>query len=127
MIIATTLPSLNIFAVMMSEKKGHTKIAANLSIGDRRGVSQSLANPLADLSPKELASYAGEFCAEHDITEDGDVRAFCLGAQIAGSERGWRSVEGLTGGEKAVLEREEESKWTNPKVLYLIVFSKFVP
>ena len=50
------------------------------------------------------------------------MRAFRLGAQLAGAEN-WRAVEGMTDEERAVLEKEEKSKWTNPKKLYLVVLS----
>lgn len=91
---------------------------------DTRTLSQKLANPLAGLSPARLIELADKFCADHGFTGPDDARIFRLGAQIAGNDNRWSSVEGLTDEEIRVLKQEEENKWANPKMLFLVVLSK---
>ncbi|SPO03412.1 related to myo-inositol transport protein ITR1 [Cephalotrichum gorgonifer] len=91
-------------------------------IGTSRPVASSrLENPLAGLVPEQLQEHADVFCAKHAISDEEDVRAFRLGAQMAGTEGAWESVPGLTDEERSVLKTEKESKWTNPRMLYLVV------
>src|SRR5690554_786700 len=83
-------------------------------------------NPLSDRSTAQLIQLADDFCARNSIADDEDVRAFRLGAQMAGSDTLWETVAGLTDEERSVLKKEQESKWTNPKALYLVVVSTFI-
>ncbi|MBE3045489.1 hypothetical protein IMZ48_23675 [Candidatus Bathyarchaeota archaeon] len=108
------------------EKAGATEVEKaegnDLPDNNPQTLSKKLANPLAGFTPEQLSNQGETFCAQHGITDDKDVRAFRLGAQLAGAED-WRTVEGMTDEERAVLEKEEKSKWTNPKKLYLVVLS----
>ena len=112
---------------MSSDKSNDIGAAAQATINNPRSLSQKLANPLAGLSPAQLSELAEEFCTERGITDEADVRVFHLGAQVAGSNSGWGTVEGLTDRERRVLRKEEENKWSNPKMLYLVVLSTFYP
>lgn len=103
---------------MDSEKSNGTQ-------GGALAAQRKLASPLAGLSPSQLAALADAFCAEHGITGAEDRRVFRLGAQVAGAEGRWEGVEGLWEEEKAALKKEEENKWANPKMLYLVVVSEF--
>ena len=113
------------YAAMESVKSDDIGAVAHLSPDHPRSLSRKLANPLAGLSPTQLSVLADDFCAERDIADESDVRAFRLGAQIAGSDSGWESVEGLTDMERRALWREQRNKWSNPRMLYLVVFSMF--
>ena len=94
--------------------------------GGALAAQRKLASPLAGLSASHLASLGDAFCREHGITGAEDRRAFQLGAQVAGSDGKWEGVEGLSEEERAALRKEEENKWANPKMLYLVVVSKFI-
>ena len=107
---------------MESEKSDEIRDATELTPNELQGLSQKLANPLAGLTLEQLSNLGDAFSAEHGITGDDDVRNFRIGAQLAASEE-WEKLEGLTDKEREVLRREEESKWTNPWKLYLVVFS----
>lgn len=51
----------------------------------RLEASAKLENPLAGLSPNELAQRGENFCKQHGFTNEDDIRAFRLGAMIAGN------------------------------------------
>lgn len=87
----------------------------------RHEASAKLENPLAGLSPADLARRGEEFCARHGFTEEEDVRAFRLGAMIAGNMNKFDTVDGLTDREKDVLDREITHKWSNPNMLYAVI------
>ncbi|CAI4217307.1 unnamed protein product [Parascedosporium putredinis] len=83
--------------------------------------SKKLSNPLGGLEPDELVVRATEYCELHGITEEEDIRAFQIGAQLAGNIEEWNAIHGISEEEKAVLQEEVEHKWKNPRMLYLIV------
>jgi hypothetical protein len=87
----------------------------------RLSASAKLENPLAGLSQSELARRGEEFCAKHGFTEEEDVRAFRLGAMVAGNLNKYDTVEGLNDREKEVLDREITHKWSNPSMLYAVI------
>lgn len=99
---------------------------SNGTHGGALAAQRKLASPLAGLSASDLAGLGDVFCREHGITGAEDRRVFRLGAQVAGSEGKWEGVEGLSEGERAALRKEEQNKWANPKMLYLVVVSKFI-
>ncbi|KAI0601889.1 sugar transporter-domain-containing protein [Biscogniauxia sp. FL1348] len=80
-----------------------------------------LDNPLAGLSTDELARRGEAYCAKHGITDEEDVRAFRLGAIIAGNYNRYDIVDGLTADERNVLDREITHKWSNPAMLYAVI------
>lgn len=87
----------------------------------RLEASAKLENPLAGLSPSELARRGEEFSARHGFTDEEDVRAFRLGAMLAGNMNKYDTIDGLTEREKDVLDREITHKWSNPKMLYAVI------
>ncbi len=93
----------------------------------RTEMNQKLANPLAGLGPGQLAGMGETYCRENGITADEDIRAFRLGAVIAGNENRFDGVEDLTANEREVLEREITHKWSNPGMLYWVVTSESHP
>lgn len=93
------------------------------------------AHPLVGYSDEQLAQMGEEYAREHQgLTSDEDIRAFRLGAVIAGDmdededpsslrER-YSRIEGLTEEERRSLVDEVEHKWKNPRMLYFLVTSK---
>lgn len=51
----------------------------------RLEASALLENPLAGFSPDQLAQRGENFCKQHGLTDEEDIRAFRLGAMIAGN------------------------------------------
>ncbi|KAK9417522.1 putative Major facilitator superfamily (MFS) profile domain-containing protein [Seiridium unicorne] len=87
----------------------------------RLEASAKLENPLAGLSQSELGRRGEEFCAKHGFNEEEDIRAFKLGAMIAGNMNKYDTVDGLNDREKKVLDREITHKWSNPNMLYAVI------
>lgn len=87
----------------------------------RREASSKLANPLAGLSQEQLARRGEEWCAQHGFTEQDDIRAFRLGAMIAGNMNRFDTIGELTDHERDVLDREVTHKWSNPSTLYGVI------
>lgn len=62
-----------------------------------------------------------EYARNAGLTSDEDIRAFRLGAMIAGNQIDYHSISDLTEREREVLEREETHKWSNPSMLYWVI------
>lgn len=91
----------------------------------RLEASQKLENPLGGFTLEQLGRMGEEYCEKHGITDEADVRAFRLGAMIAGNMNKYDTMRELTAQERAVLDGETTHKWRNPKMLYAVVASKF--
>jgi hypothetical protein len=87
----------------------------------RLEASAKLENPLRGLSPDELAHRGEEFCQKHGITDAEDIRAFRLGAMIAGNMNKFDSITDLTEEERGTLGREVTNPWQNPRMLYAVI------
>ncbi|KAI1117526.1 hypothetical protein F5Y14DRAFT_352756 [Nemania sp. NC0429] len=87
----------------------------------RLEASALLENPLAGFSPDQLARRGEDFCKQHGFADEEDIRAFRLGAMIAGNMNKYDTVDGLTDREREVLDREITHKWSNPNMLYAVI------
>ncbi|EMR61799.1 putative mfs sugar transporter protein [Eutypa lata UCREL1] len=87
----------------------------------RLEATAKLENPLHGLTAAELAQRGEAFCARHGIEGAADVRAFRLGAVIAGNRNKYDAVGELTDAERGVLDRELTHKWKNPRMLYAVI------
>ncbi|KAB5585841.1 hypothetical protein GE09DRAFT_944904 [Coniochaeta sp. 2T2.1] len=87
----------------------------------RLEASRKLANPLAGLSHEQLSSMGEKFARMAGLDSEEDLRAFRLGAIVAGDENKYDQIEGLTPGEIEILDREITHKWSNPNKLYWVV------
>lgn len=90
----------------------------------RLEASQKLDNPLAGFSPEQLGRMGEDYCQKYGINDDEDVRAFRLGAMIAGNMNKYDTMAELTAQERAALDGETTHKWRNPKMLYFVVAGK---
>ncbi|KAF4976861.1 hypothetical protein FZEAL_6526 [Fusarium zealandicum] len=102
-------------------------------INTKKPLSQSkAAHPLAGYSKQQLAQMGEKYARDQQgLTDEADIRAFRLGAIIAGDmdvdddleslRNKYASVEGLTDEERTTLVDEVEHKWKNPKMLYFLV------
>lgn len=87
--------------------------------------SQKLANPLAGIGRDELARMGEAYAHKARLTSEEDMRAFRLGAMIAGDENSYDTIPELTEREREVLGREETHKWSNPSMLYWVIVSEY--
>lgn len=88
---------------------------------ERLEASKKLANPLAGLSPERLRIIGEDYAKLAGLTSDEDMRAFRLGAMIAGDNTQYDQIPELNDREREVLERETTHKWSNPSMLYWVV------
>lgn len=75
--------------------------------------NQKLANPLAGLGHEKLSSMGEKYARFAGLDSEEDIRAFRLGAIIAGDENKYDTVKGITPEEIEVLEREVTHKWSS--------------
>ncbi|KAJ0304153.1 hypothetical protein COL516b_006043 [Colletotrichum fioriniae] len=87
----------------------------------RLEASRKLEDPLAGFTPEQLSQKGEDYCLEHGIADEEDIRAFRLGAMIAGNMNKYDSMTEITADERAVLDGESTHKWRNPKMLYGVV------
>ena len=92
--------------------------------GQRVEASHKLAHPLAGLNAKQLARLGEDYARKAGLTDEEDLRAFRLGAMIAGDENKFDTISDLTEREREVLGRELTHKWSNPSMLYWVIVSK---
>ena len=87
----------------------------------RENANAKLANPLAYETPEELRQKGRAYAKKYFIGDEEDFRAFELGACLAQDPLKWEKVQGLNTEERAVLEREVASRWSQPKLMYLVI------
>lgn len=88
---------------------------------ERKKANALLANPLRGYSHAELGKMGKDYALEHALVEPEDLRAFEIGAKLAQNPRSFETVEGLTPEERETLGNEFTNKWSQPKLLYLVV------
>ena len=87
----------------------------------RHNINAKIANPLAGLTHDELARRGELYVRENSMGDEEDIRAFRLGAVIAQDPLRFSEINGLTPEESTILEREITHKWSQPKLLYLVI------
>ncbi|KZF20016.1 MFS sugar transporter [Xylona heveae TC161] len=87
----------------------------------RRNLNAKLANPLAGYSHAELEQLGEEYALKNQVGEMEDVRAFRLGAVLAQDPARFDTVKGLEEGELAILRKEFTHRWSQPRLLYLVI------
>jgi hypothetical protein len=87
----------------------------------RANINAKIANPLAGYSHTELAQMGEKYARTNTVGNGEDIRAFRLGAILAQDPNRHTEVDGLTVEESAVLSKEIEKKWSQPRLLYLVI------
>ncbi|KAF1991320.1 putative MFS sugar transporter [Aulographum hederae CBS 113979] len=89
----------------------------------RRNINAKLQNPLDEFSDAQLKDMGAAYCREHAIGELDDVRAFQLGAILAKDPSRYEKLEkyDVTPEEMEVLRKEFTNRWSQPKLLYLVI------
>ncbi|KAH8888243.1 hypothetical protein GQ53DRAFT_783780 [Thozetella sp. PMI_491] len=98
-----------------NENLGHT------TTSQRQQASSKLANPLAGMSNDQLAKLGEEYARKAGLTGEDDLRAFRLGAIVAGNDNKHDTISELTAAEKEAIDRETTHKWSNPSMLYWVI------
>ena len=87
----------------------------------RANINAKIANPLAGLTHAELSAKGEEYVRKYHIGDDEDIRAFRLGAILAQDPNRHAEVDGITTEEGETLAREIAHKWSQPRLLYLVI------
>lgn len=88
----------------------------------RRNLNAKLANPLAGLSHDELSKRGGYFARKYQVGDEEDIRAFEIGAILAQAPERFESVQDrLTQEEYDTIKREQTNRWSQPKLMYLVI------
>lgn len=87
----------------------------------RRNAVAKLANPLAGISHDELEQMGENYARKHQMGDEEDIRAFKKGACLAQDPQKFESITGLTGQEMEVLRKEIINRWSQPKLLYVVI------
>lgn len=61
------------------------------------------------------------FVRDHQVGHDEDIRAFRLGALLAQDPNRHAEIEGLTEEESKVLAKDISHRWSQPRLLYLVI------
>ena len=97
------------------------KLSHNTADLMRRNASAKLANPLAGISHAQLEEMGATYAKKHHIGDEEDIRAFRKGAVLAQEPRRFAQVQGLTSRELEVLQKEFDSRWSQPKLMYMVI------
>jgi hypothetical protein len=87
----------------------------------RSNVNATLSNPLAYYSPDELRTMGRDYAKKHYLGDSEDIRAFELGAWLAQDPLKYQRVSGLTPEEIEVLSKEEKNRWSQPRLMYVVI------
>lgn len=95
----------------------------SVTAGDkaRRNVNAKLANPLAGYSHAELEEMGAEYARKYQLGDESDIRAFRMGAVLAQDPVKYEECRGLTEEEVQVLRREFERRWSQPRLMYVVI------
>ena len=88
---------------------------------ERLRANARLANPLARISHAQLEDMGEKYAMKHQIGDQEDIRAFQKGAVLAQDPTKYDSVEGLTPEEKIILCKEFTNRWSQPKLMYIVI------
>lgn len=104
-----------------STLSSNRRISLQAAEHTRRNVVAKLANPLAGISHDELEQMGSRYARDHQMGNEEDIRAFQKGACLAQDPQKFASIPGLTQQEIEVLENEITNRWSQPKLLYVVI------
>ncbi|KAL8710384.1 MAG: hypothetical protein Q9220_004985 [cf. Caloplaca sp. 1 TL-2023] len=87
----------------------------------RRNGNAKLANPLAGISHSMLEEMGARYARKNQVGEQEDIRAFAKGAVLAQDPSKYQTVAGLTEEEQRVLHTEQNHRWHQPPLLYIVI------
>ena len=61
------------------------------------------------------------YAKKHQVGNEEDIRAFRKGACLAQDPKRFRHVSGLTADEQSILQSEFENRWSQPKLMYIVI------
>ena len=99
-----------------------SSVASTAADRARTNMNMKLANPLDGYTIEELKVMGSDYAKLHAIADPEDIRAFEMGAILAQDPKKFeRLKEYVDENEMAILEQEYTSRWSQPKLLYLVI------
>lgn len=125
---ASSDPKTQTHALHEHDERNHSSMPSNRRVSSitaaeraRRNVNAKLANPLAGMSHATLENMGATYAKKHQVGDEEDIRAFRLGACLAQDPTKYDSVAGLTEQELEVLRKEFKNRWSQPRLLYVVI------
>ncbi len=87
----------------------------------RQNINARLANPLAGYTHAELEEMGAAYARKYELGDEEDVQAFRQGAVCAQEPTRYDHYAGLNPRDREVMEREFAHRWSQPRLLYLII------
>lgn len=107
---------------MSRPKRMRGSIASTAADRARRNVNMKINNPLDEYTESELRIMGSDYAKMHGMVDAEDIRAFELGAVLAQEPQQFERIRDHTSPqEMTVLEKEYASRWSQPKILYLVI------
>jgi hypothetical protein len=106
----------------LAQRQARGSVASTAAERARRNLNMKLANPLDGYDLDELKAMGRDYAKIHAIAEPEDIRAFELGAILAQNpEKFERIKDQIAIEEMNVLEKEYTNRWSQPRLLYLVI------
>ena len=103
------------------QPKRNRQIPVSAAERERLRANAKLANPLARFNHAELEDMGEKYATKYQMGDKEDIRAFQKGAVLAQDPMKYKSVQGLRPDELVVLEKEFTNKWSQPKLMYIVI------
>jgi hypothetical protein len=87
----------------------------------RKELNRKLNNPLSGHSLEKLKTMGEDYARQYSLGDEDDIRAFGIGAMLAQNPEAPDLVSGCTPEEMAILTQEVEHRWSQPRLLYLVI------
>ena len=94
--------------------------SSTAEVDHQRNVA-AMERPLAGKPYEVLRRMGREYAIKHQLGDGEDIRAFELGACLAQDPSRHAKVPGLRPDERDVLEKEITNRWSQPKLMYLVI------
>ncbi|KAI9822799.1 MAG: hypothetical protein M1832_003032 [Thelocarpon impressellum] len=119
----TSAPAVEEKAAVRNQSIAHSSKDVDLTEEERvrRALNKKLANPLAGYSHAELEEMGAAYARKYQVGDESDVMAFRAGAVCAQDPAKYDSYPGLTDEDKEVMRREFTNRWSQPRLLYLVI------
>jgi sugar porter (SP) family MFS transporter len=105
-----------------SARRQRSSIGSTAIDRARRNVNMKIANPLGGYDESELRVMGSDYAKMHGIADPEDLRAFEIGAILAQNPQDYERVRDHASPEEfAVLEKEFKSRWSQPRLLYMVI------
>lgn len=109
-------------SIASAQRRARGSVSSTAADRARQNVNMKIANPLGGFSESELRVMGSDYAKMHAITDPEDIRAFELGAILAQNPQEYQKIRAYVSSEElSVLEKEFKSRWSQPKLLYLVI------